>query len=165
MSHLEPPTEPRKIFIQSREQFTCLGKQDGFYASRWCNVFYRCVTGISSAFLCPKMPNGARLWWVQHDSPQSVAQETASCTWPCETGRRCSAPGGIIIDSDTTISESPFEAGRIYNQSLCTTVTRPDGTVSQVAAGPGSSAIESTNSTREYQPCMIDRCYPRYVHG
>ncbi|CAF1109060.1 unnamed protein product [Adineta ricciae] len=116
----EAPTEPWKIFIQSREQFSCTGKQDGFYASRWCNVFYRCYTGIASAFLCPKMPSGARLWWVQHGSPQGVAQETAQCTWPCETGRRCSSSGGIIVDSGSTVSENQQEAESVFSQSLCT---------------------------------------------
>ncbi len=101
--------------------FFFVGKQDGFYASRWCNVFYRCYTGIASAFLCPKMPSGARLWWVQHGSPQGVAQETAACTWPCETGRRCSSSGGIIVDSGSIVSESQQEAETVFSQSLCTT--------------------------------------------
>ncbi len=137
---LETSNEPWKVFIQSREQFSCsgslkrpqkiilnvgflLGKQDGFYASRWCNVFYRCYTGISSAFLCPKMPSGARLWWVQHGSPQGVAQETAACTWPCETGRRCSSSGGIIADSGSIVSESQQEAETVFSQSLCTSAS------------------------------------------
>ena len=110
------------------------GKQDGFYASRWCNVFYRCFTGISTAFLCPKMSNGARLWWVQHGSPQGVAQETAACTWPCETGRRCQSSGGIIVDSGSSISESQQEAETVFSQSLCSntnsgTGSQPTGTV------------------------------------
>lgn len=100
-----------------------LGKTDGFYASRWCNVFYRCHTGIFSAFLCPKMPSGARLWWVQHGSPQSVAQETAACTWPCETGRRCSSSGGIIVDSGSVVSESQQEAEAVFSLSLCTSAS------------------------------------------
>ena len=106
-----------------------LGKQDGFFASRWCNVFYRCFTGIATAFLCPKMPNGARLWWVQHGSPQSVAQETAACTWPCETGRRCSSSGGIVVDSDSTVSESQQEAETVFSSSLCTTTNGSGGAV------------------------------------
>ena len=101
----------------------CLGKQDGFFASRWCNVFYRCYTGIATVFLCPRMPSGARLWWVQHGSPQGVAQETAACTWPCETGRRCSSSGGIIVDSGSTVSESQQEAETVFSQSLCTSAT------------------------------------------
>jgi hypothetical protein len=67
------------------------------------------------------MPSGARLWWVQHGSPQGIAQETAACTWPCETGRRCSSSGGIIVDSDSTVSESQQEAESVFSQSLCTT--------------------------------------------
>lgn len=100
-----------------------LGKQDGFFASRWCNVFYRCYTGIASAFLCPRMPSGARLWWVQHGSPAGVAQETAACTWPCETGRRCGSSGGVIVDNGGVVSESQQEAESVFSQSLCTSAS------------------------------------------
>ena len=131
----EAPTEPWKVFIQSREQFTCSGKQDGFYASRWCNVFYRCFTGIASAFLCPKMPSGARLWWGQHGSPQGIPQESAACTWPCETGRRCSSSGGIIVDTGFGVGESQQEAETVFSQSLCTSSS--DGSGSSVSASTG----------------------------
>jgi len=139
----EAPNEPWKIFIQSREQFSCNGKQDGFYASRWCNVFYRCSSGIATSFLCPKMPNGARLWWVQHGSPQGVPQETAACTWPCETGRRCASSGGIIVDSGSTISESQQEAETIFSQSLCNTGGKDDGS----SATPGANDAFTVDST------------------
>ncbi|CAF4763326.1 unnamed protein product [Rotaria socialis] len=143
----EPPTEPWKIFIQSREQFGCSGKQDGFYASRWCNVFYRCYTGIATSFLCPKMPSGARLWWVQHGSPQSIAQETASCTWPCETGRRCGSPGGIIADSGSTVGESQQEAETVFSQSLCTTASAGgSGTGTGTGSGGGAGSFPSMSS-------------------
>ena len=115
-----------------------LGKSDGFYASRWCNVFYRCHMGIFSAFLCPKMPSGARLWWVQHGSPQSVAQETAACTWPCETGRRCSSSGGIIVDSGSVVSESQQEAEAVFSLSLCTSASS-----SNTVSGPTPNSISS----------------------
>ncbi|CAF1478555.1 unnamed protein product [Adineta ricciae] len=145
----ETPTEPWKIFIQSREQFTCAGKQDGFYASRWCNVFYRCYTGIASAFLCPKMPSGARLWWVQHGSPQGIAQESAACTWPCETGRQCSSSGGIIVDSGSTISENQQEAEAVFSQSLCTSSSSGGsnpGTSGSTGTGDETFAVDSDAS-------------------
>jgi hypothetical protein len=123
-----------------------LGKQDGFYASRWCNVFYRCYTGIPSAFLCPKMPSGARLWWVQHGSPQGVAQETAACTWPCETGRRCSSAGGIIVDSSSTISESQQEAEAVFSRSLCTSASSTNTDfASPQGPMPGGGSINSNS--------------------
>ena len=115
--------------------FSTVGKQDGFYASRWCNAFYRCSAGIATSFLCPKMPNGARLWWVQHGSPQGVPQETAACTWPCETGRRCASSGGIIVDSGSTIGESQQEAETIFSQSLC----NKGGTSDASGAGSGNT--------------------------
>ncbi|CAF5215326.1 unnamed protein product, partial [Rotaria magnacalcarata] len=110
---------------EQKRSYGC--KQDGFYASRWCNVFYRCFTGIATSFLCPKMPSGSRLWWVQHGSPQSIAQETAACTWPCETSRRCSSPGGIVVDSSSTVTESQQEAETVFTQSLCTSAS--DGSI------------------------------------
>jgi hypothetical protein len=73
------------------------------------------------------MPSGARLWWVQHGSPQGIAQETAACTWPCETGRRCSSSGGIIVDSSSTVSESQQEAETVFSQSLCTSSSSSSG--------------------------------------
>ncbi|CAF1240526.1 unnamed protein product, partial [Didymodactylos carnosus] len=138
------PTEPWKIFIQSREQFTCAGKQDGFFASRWCNVFYRCFTGVSNAFLCPRMVNGPRLWWVQHGSPQGISQESAAaCTWPCETGRRCTSPGGIIVDSGSSaITESQQEAEAVF-QSTSFVCTAPGGSGS---SGSGSGTQSSFSS-------------------
>lgn len=87
------------------------------------------------------MPSGARLWWVQHGSPQGVAQETAACTWPCETGRRCSSSGGIIVDSGSTVSESQQEAESVFSQSLC---TASSGSGNNNAAA-GSSASGSFN--------------------
>ena len=85
------------------------------------------------------MPNGARLWWVQHGSPQGVPQETAACTWPCETGRRCASSGGIIVDSGSTISESQQEAETIFSQSLCNTGGKDDGSSATPGANDGQS--------------------------
>ena len=90
------------------------------------------------------MPSGARLWWVQHGSPQSVAQETAACTWPCETGRRCSSSGGIIVDSGSVVSESQQEAEAVFSLSLCTSQSSGN-TVSGSSKSPTSSGSVSTN--------------------
>jgi hypothetical protein len=125
-----------------------IGKQDGFYASRWCNVFYRCYTGIPTSFLCPKMSNVARLWWVQHGSPQGIAQETAACTWPCETGRRCASAGGIIVDSGSTVSESQQEAETVFTQSVCTT----SSSSSSGNFNPGTSSSGSNSGGFIPQP-------------
>jgi hypothetical protein len=86
------------------------------------------------------MPSGARLWWVQHGSPQGVAQETATCTWPCETSRRCSSSGGIIVDSGSTVSESQQEAETVFSQSLCTTSSSSSGNFNFGASSSGSSS-------------------------
>ena len=126
-----------------------IGKQDGFYASRWCNVFYRCYTGIASAFLCPKMPSGARLWWVQHGSPQGVAQETAQCTWPCETGRRCSSSGGIIVDSGSTVSENQQEAESVFSQSLCTSSSSASSSSGSYNPGQGAGVAGAGSSGQQ----------------
>jgi hypothetical protein len=86
------------------------------------------------------MPNGARLWWVQHGSPQGVPQETAACTWPCETSRRCSSSGGIIVDSGSTVSESQQEAETVFSQSLCTTASSSSGNFNPGLSSSGSSS-------------------------
>jgi hypothetical protein len=97
------------------------------------------------------MPNGARLWWVQHGSPQGIPQETAACTWPCETGRRCSSSGGIIIDSGSTVSESQQEAESVFSQSLCTTSSSyPSGSApsgSSLSLGVYNSGPSSSGSS------------------
>lgn len=93
---------------------------DGFYASRWCNVFYRCFLGIRTEFLCPKMLNENRLWWVQHDSSQELAQTSAACVWPCETNGKCMSPGGIIVEKpDGDYIESITESDRVWEASEC----------------------------------------------
>lgn len=112
--------EKWKIFIRSRESFTCIGRTDGFYASRWCNVFYRCFLGIRTEFLCPKMLNKGRLWWVKHDSSQEVAQTSAACVWPCETKNKCMSPGGTVIQKpDGSYGESIEESNRVWEDSDC----------------------------------------------
>ena len=98
------------------------------------------------------MPSGARLWWVQHGSPSGVPQETAACTWPCETGRRCSSSGGIIVDSGSVVTESQSEAETVYSQSLCTTQTSGStgssgsGFVPQPPISGGSSGTSGGNT-------------------
>jgi hypothetical protein len=108
-----------------------LDRQDGFYSSRWCNVFYRCFGGVSNGFLCPLQIGGGRLWWTQHGLPQGVPEASAACTYPCDTGRQCSSPGGIIVDNGNQISESQQEAEVAYRQSACSNQT------SQIGIGTG----------------------------
>ncbi len=96
-------------------------RADGFYASRWCNVFYRCFLGIKTEFLCPKMLNSDRLWWVQHSSSQETAQTSAACVWPCETKKQCTSPGGTLIQNfnGSFWEESVIETERIWRASSC----------------------------------------------
>lgn len=104
--------EAWKVFVRQKEHFSCAQKPDGFYASRWCNVFYRCFMGLKYEFLCAKQQNGDRLWWTQHG--QQNAQETAECAWPCDIKRQCMSPGGILIDQGNSIvSESSADINRI----------------------------------------------------
>ncbi|CAF0917707.1 unnamed protein product [Adineta steineri] len=146
----QAPTEPWKIFAQSREQFSCASRQDGFYASRWCNVFYRCFSGVSNSFICPAQRGGGRLWWIQHGSQQAVSEASATCIFPCDTGKQCSSPGGIIVENGNQISESQQEAETAYRLSPCSNQTSPINTggvggtqtgsgVTQPGQQPGSS--------------------------
>ncbi|RNA20523.1 chitin binding peritrophin, partial [Brachionus plicatilis] len=107
-------------FIRSREAFSCAKRLDGFYASRWCNVFYRCFLGVKTEFLCPKMLNSDRLWWVQHGSSQETPQTSAACVWPCETKRKCTSAGGSIVEVEAgKYEESGREADRVWRNSNC----------------------------------------------
>lgn len=85
-----------KIFIEQNDQFSCVNKVDSFYPSRWCNVYYRCFNSIKTEFICPKDQSGATLWWMQHSSLQSIPHVLAQCQWPCDIGRRCTSPGGVL---------------------------------------------------------------------
>lgn len=113
---------------------------DGFYASRWCNVFYRCFSGVSNAFLCPAQRSGGRLWWVQHGSSQGILNEQlATCTYPCDTGRRCTSAGGVIVDNGDQISESQQAAETAFQQSPCTNQTsQTNSGVGNPRPGPGT---------------------------
>jgi len=93
------------------------------------------------------MPNGARLWWVQHGSPQGVPQETAACTWPCETGRRCTSSGGIIVDSGSTVGENQQEAETVFSQSDCTGTGTGTGGSSSSSFNPGTGSSGSSSGT------------------
>jgi hypothetical protein len=121
---VDDSNESWKNLIRNQEAFSCLGRQDGFYASRWCNVFYRCFLGIKTEFLCPKMLNADRLWWVQHGSQQDVPQTSAACVWPCESKKKCQSPGGIIIESaQGKFEESVSEVDRVWRASSCQSET------------------------------------------
>ncbi|CAF0749609.1 unnamed protein product [Brachionus calyciflorus] len=116
----DEPSEGWRQFIRSRESFSCVNRLDGFYASRWCNVFYRCFLGSKTEFLCPKMLNSDRLWWVQHGSSQEVPQTSAACVWPCETKNKCQSPGGSIIEvGNGKYDESQNEAEKVWRNSNC----------------------------------------------
>jgi hypothetical protein len=114
-------------------------RQDGFYASRWCNVFYRCFGGVNNAFLCPLMRGGGRLWWVQHGTQQSVPESSAACAFPCETGRQCSSAGGILVENGNQISESQQEAEAAYRQSVCYNQTAQTGQIGTGQFGTGQT--------------------------
>ena len=76
--------------------------------------------GVKTEFLCPKMLNSDRLWWVQHGSSQEVAQTSAACVWPCETKKQCSSLGGTVIQlTNGSYIESVTETERIWRSSSC----------------------------------------------
>jgi len=107
--------EPWKLYVRQNEQFACSDKSDGFYASKWCNVYYRCFNKIKYEFLCAVMQSGERLWWMSHSTSQSVPQPQAQCQWPCDIGRPCSSPGGILKVNGNSVSDSTSDAQRILD--------------------------------------------------
>ncbi len=114
------PTTPWKEFARQTDQFSCMGKSDGFYSSRWCNVFYRCSSGSRFEFLCAKQQNGDRLWYAENSDAQTTPQTDVQCAFPCELKRECTSPGGILMENGTVVSESTSEVKRI--KESCTKV-------------------------------------------
>jgi hypothetical protein len=57
---------------------SCTGQADHtFVASRYCNVFHRCVSGRRLDFRCARAANATYdLWWNS---------QTNLCDWPCRT--------------------------------------------------------------------------------
>ena len=114
------PAEKWKQYVRQNEQFSCAGKSDGFYPSKWCNVFYRCFGGNKNEFLCAKMVNGDRLWWIQHSTQTQLPQASAQCQWPCDTGKKCTSAGGILVEkSDGSVSDGQSDADRVWNSCGC----------------------------------------------
>ena len=137
--------EPWKQYVRDNEQFSCDSQQDGFYPSKWCNVYYRCFNKNKFEFLCAKMQSGDRLWWKYHSTSQSVPQPQAQCEWPCDTGRQCTSPGGILLE-DGSVSESTSEAQRILDKC-----PKPSGGNQQNGGyGQGSNGGNNNNNFGSY---------------
>lgn len=139
--------EAWKAFIRSREPFNCLGRMDGFYASRWCNVFYRCFLGVKTEFFCPKMLNSDRLWWIQHNSPQETPQTSAACVWPCESKKKCQSPGGLIIEVGVgKYEESTSEVDRVWRASSCSSETNRLSDMFKLADNKGENSQQADSA-------------------
>lgn len=93
------PVEAWKTFVRQADSFSCLSRVDGFYPSRWCNVFYRCANGARFEFQCAKQLSGERLWWTEHSESGPVDADKAQCAYPCDINRPCSSPGGLLVES------------------------------------------------------------------
>lgn len=132
--------EAWRIYVRKNDPFSCAGKSDGFYASNWCNVFYRCYLGNKFEFLCARQTSGDRLWWNQHSSSQSVAQSSAQCGFPCDLNRACTSSGGVLVENGNTVSDSTSEASRIF--SSCST--------SGSSSSQNNSSSGSSNSQDDF---------------
>lgn len=104
-------------YVRKNQFFSCSNKSDGFYSSKWCNVYYRCFNQNKFEFLCPKMKSGSRLWWINHSSYEPISESQAQCQWPCDTGKPCTSQGGILTE-DIFINESHEEAQKISKSCL-----------------------------------------------
>ncbi len=121
------PTTPWKEFTRQIDQFSCSGKADGFYSSRWCNVFYRCSSGTRFEFLCAKQQNGDHLWYSKNSDSQATPDAEGQCSFPCDLKRECVSPGGILFENGTVVSESINEVKRIKDS--CTKVVADSSSV------------------------------------
>ena len=136
-----------KLYIREKELFSCSDKPDGFYPSRWCNVFYRCYQYLKYEFLCAKQTNGDRLWWTQHSTSSTITQEDqAQCAFPCDTKRKCTSPGGVLIENGNMFSDSVADANRISNS--CTQDNVPVTLESCSGVAEGTFLVDSQYCNR-----------------
>lgn len=146
------PVQPWKQFIRQLDtEFTCQGKSDGFFPSRWCNVFYRCASGTRFEFLCAKQTSGDRLWWNDHSTKsQSLGKKIAECSFPCDINRECKSPGGILIEKNngTVITESKADANQILETCKANKNNKGDLTTDKSGDTfqlPSDDQLESTS--------------------
>ena len=103
-------------------------------------MFYRCFGGIKNEFLCAKMVNGDRLWWLQHSTQTQLPQASAQCQWPCDTQRKCTSAGGILVERpDGSVSDGIADADRVWNSCNCSPAP---GT----GSGTGTGQVQEDNS-------------------
>jgi hypothetical protein len=92
------------------------------------------------------MQSGDRLWWSQHSTDQSLAQQNAQCAFPCDTKRQCTSPGGILVENGQTASESTSDASRILQQC------------NAPAGQPGGALSDDTRDDLFKLPDAYDAC-------
>ena len=68
-----------------------------------------------------------------------MPEAEARCAYPCDTGRRCSSAGGILVDNGNQISESQQEAETAFRQSPCSNQS--------TQTGPGTGGIQTGTGT------------------
>ncbi|CAF5049116.1 unnamed protein product, partial [Rotaria sp. Silwood1] len=95
------PSAPGTFTVDS--DVSCVGQADGiFLASRYCNVFHRCVSGIRRDFRCPRATNTPYdLWWDQ---------QTQQCDWPCRI--QCS---GSVYGTSTSSQQVRTENALLFS--------------------------------------------------
>ena len=76
-----------------------------------------------------------------------MPEDLARCAFPCDTGRRCSSAGGILVESGTQISESQQEAETAFRQSPCSNQTSPTGpSTGGIQTGVGTGQQTGVNT-------------------
>lgn len=65
-------------------------------------------------FLCAQQQDGTRTWWSQHSTSQQTPIVSAYCEYPCGLGKKCTSPGGVLLDTENPVRDSVEEARRIF---------------------------------------------------
>lgn len=81
--------------FRTNSSFSCQGRQNGYYESEWCNVYFQCLAGKRIDTRCSSSLNSNPdydLWWVYQNqtydpsSPMKMKgfDGQARCEWPCK---------------------------------------------------------------------------------
>jgi len=96
--------EKWKLFIRSRETFNCIGRMDGFYASRWCN---------GRRWPRPRLPVCGRA------RPRASACRRAALSSRRQMGRTPSRSRTRTVFGSTRTVTAPRAANQVGELSCC----------------------------------------------
>jgi hypothetical protein len=106
--------------FNTESKFSCMGRQNGYYESEWCNVFFRCLNGKRIDTKCGAGHRNGELvtydlWWEHQNVTYDIfrpktffgSDEDAKCEWPCRVkcNKQIWTPNGLKQSSETIASQ------------------------------------------------------------